>query len=222
MLPTADSRWSLAPSTDWGAGDTAVVVKIASLWNSGEWLQGPRLSNANQSVGIVYPFAMDAFLGPLLRSSDIYSSRRRSALGQSRCHKGSRLLNFNNSTLQGANLVVFYTGALDCVSAPASSCSQGGEPTEYTKRVARTVEKRNETLGRSILNAPPPNSVVGANMRVAAVPALMAGLASDRIVLFVNNAPTVLGHPSCSNHGLTRLVSVTMHSVSFYPRAHAR
>jgi hypothetical protein len=162
------------------------------LYNSKEWLDSPRIGNAN---GDASPEAENAFRSLILDVPNIWiqEGTARHILEQSLCHKQSKFL---NATEQDEQL---WTVRLIYLAVHAHQFLPGLE--EAQARHARPESYFNELTNKSIgaldYECPSAKFLVvslaksgyGSNVRLGAVPALMAGIATNRVVLFINNAP---------------------------------
>jgi hypothetical protein len=160
-------------------------------FNSDAWLRGPRLGNAN------YSFGMDYSLGKNLILSSIHWSKDNLPilLQQSICEENSRFVQRQPTIdaeselrLWVVRLVYMYIhyhqhrhAFIEMQNTDAQCIIERQEagigPFDFECTNARFLVVRFYNNG------------IGANMRYAAVPALMAGLATDRVVLFVNHSP---------------------------------
>lgn len=161
--------------------------------NSKEWLQGPRLGNANESVGLDYDFTRSMVLHS-------FPDGMSNLLRQSFCHEDSRFVNseLSDDSEEDTKAIRLWTVRLLYLIWHRH---QHG-PAELEARLqldnAQCLQARKVRyeLGPMDWQCPTARFLVvrlyhnglGANLRMAAVPALMAGLASGRVVLFINNA----------------------------------
>lgn len=152
-------------------------------WNTDRWLNGPRLGNANESYGIDYQLARQMILardGPGILSRTI-------------CHEDSRLRNTEGDqsvrrwTVRLLYLLTHYNQHHQAYQeanraqhpiCQAQRAERGIGPFDYECKLAKFLVVRLDHNG------------IGANVRMAMIPALMVGLVLQRIVLFINNAPT--------------------------------
>lgn len=160
-------------------------------YNSVDWLQGPRLGNSNDSM-------IDPFLSQRMILSSVSLSRARSLLSQTICHTKSPFVSLQ--PVRDENMMVRYW-MTRLVFLALHAHQQGPALREAEARRSPSCvsnkETKKETIGPFDFECPDAKFLVvrlfsngiGANMRLGAVPAYMAGLATDRVVLFVNNAP---------------------------------
>lgn len=184
--------------------------------NSDSWLRRPRLGNSNDS-SLDENYARQLILTEapnMLHHSKPFvpSKYAKYALGQSICREGSRLLDLKRALeeVKGddeegtKNLIRIWTVRLVYLSAhyhqhrpAADEAFHRLSITGQRKKECR-AERKGYLVGNFDFECKQAKFLVvrffqngiGANMRLAAVPALMAGLATGRIVLFINNAPS--------------------------------
>jgi len=164
-------------------------------WNSDEWVAGPRFGN---SLG---------YYSQETRVDDFFAEEARSAAGglekilqqQSLCGKESPFSSFL-VTDQEENQLQIRRWTSRLLFLAVHLHQHGPALPEARQRNNSQCQQltRDRGIGSFDFECPKSKFLVvsfykngiGANMRLAAVPALMAGLATGRIVLFVNNAPT--------------------------------
>lgn len=162
--------------------------------NSQAWLQGTRLVNLGASDGLDHNFAKNS----ILSLEPGWNKEIKPLMSQSLCHETSRFTNFlspgytesnDEDAVHRAATALSYLALHRHQHIPAipeakqrypSNSSAGCLPPDvgtfdYECPDAKFLVVRYRNIG------------VGANLRLAAVPAFTAGLASNRVVLFVNN-----------------------------------
>jgi hypothetical protein len=172
-------------------------------YNSKYWLAAgqKRLGNANDSM-IDDEFVRNTIVdtGSLLREE----ARSKSLLQQSLCHPKSRFLSFEmtndeiskptNETIHYWSLRLIYMAAHLHQHLPAKAEAQ------VRLRESCTAEMESMSIGTFDYECPDTKFLIvslgqkglGAVMRLGAVNALVAGISSNRTVVFVNNSPTGL------------------------------
>jgi hypothetical protein len=168
-----------------GTRTTVVAESVSSCdtaLHSREWLQGPRLGNSNTSVGLDYHFARAMIL----------EHHTPTLFGHTVCHKDSRFLNDDDSirrwTVRLLYLVLHQHQHRPAVDE-AKQLSSNDVPCQQIRQDHGIGPFDFECPAAKFLVVRFTNNGIGANMRITAVPAFMAGLASNRVVLFVNQAP---------------------------------
>jgi hypothetical protein len=155
--------------------------------NSKEWLDSPRIGNANGDAS--------AFRSLILDVPNIWvkEGTARHILKQSLCHEQSKFL---NATEQDEQL---WTVRLIYLAVHAHQFLPGLEEAQarHERPESYLDELSNKSIGALDYECPSAKFLVvslaksgyGSNVRLGAVPALMAGIATNRVVLFINNAP---------------------------------
>ena len=175
-------------------------VKDCFEFNSKAWLEGPRLGNAATLAGIDNRFAAAMILGsiaPLNKASNL--------LKQSFCHEKSRFLDvtstptYKETDEDSSNFLRLWTVRLIYLIVHRHQHDPAAMEAQHQQVSQKCIQERSHShnLGPMDYECPTAKFLVvrlyhnglGANLRIAAVPAFMAGLASNRVVLFVNNAP---------------------------------
>ncbi len=169
-------------------GSAAVTpVKSCLHFNSDAWLRGPRLGNANHSFG------MDESLGKNLILSSVHWSNDNLPflLQHSICEPNSKFVQpTNESEMRHWVVRLVYLYVHYHQHRHAFTEIQHTDPQCIRERQEAGIGPFDfECANAKFLVVRFYNNGIGANMRYAAVPALMAGLATDRVVLFLNQAP---------------------------------
>jgi hypothetical protein len=162
------------------------------LYNSKEWLDSPRIGNAN---GDASPEAENAFRSLILDVPNMWikEGTAQHILEQSLCHKQSTFLNATerDEQLWTVRLIYLAVHAHQFLPGLEEAQARHERPESYLD------ELTNKSIGALDYECPSANFLVvslaksgyGSNVRLGAVPALMAGIATNRVVLFINNAP---------------------------------
>ena len=179
-----------------GAKDSPLEGCLTS--NSKEWLDGPRLGNTMAS-GVDEEFAKSTILGLTSHERNIQSNPAQRLLRQSLCPKESRLLDDSTDKMD-ESLVDLWTVRLLYLVIHHHQHRHAIAEARRRLTASRHCQKMRRSLAIGPFDFECPSAKflvvrlhrngIGANLRLIAVPALMAGLASDRVVLFVNNAAT--------------------------------
>lgn len=165
--------------------------------NSRHWLDGPRYGNMNDT---------NVKQGPFRRQDTHYHD----LMSESLCHKDSPLVQGKGT--DEATTIRLWTVALVYLVAHVHQHEPAWPEVHHRQRYCSTHEL--QAVGNFDFECPSAKFLVvrffknglGANVRLGAVPALMAGLATSRIVLFINNAPDPpylrepWSHASCPRH----------------------
>ena len=164
-------------------------------WNSDKWLAGPRLGNSlgyySQETGI-----SDFFAGEALPTAEAFE---RILQQQSLCGKESPFSSFlvtdqeeeQRQIRRWTSRLLFLAVHLHQHGPALPEARQrNNSPCQQLARIHGIGSFDFECPKSKFLVVSFYKNGIGANMRLAAVPALMAGLATGRIILFVNNAPT--------------------------------
>lgn len=172
--------------------------------NSQSWLKGPRLGNA--------PLESDQAALDLILNSNVHST-----LEQTLCHKDSQFLDWNDimknttSSLNLAALRLIYLAFYIHQHEPAWKEARHRQA-HCSVEDLQTHDIHNmdyECPDTQFLVVPLGPAGLGAVMRLTVVNALLAGMATRRIVLFINNASTGPSniqepwpHASCDRHDM--------------------
>jgi hypothetical protein len=172
-------------------------------FNSASWLQGPRLGNA--------PLGSDEAALALILNKPFSL-----LLEQTICSKESRFLDWENNqtdqvSLNLAALRLIYLAFHIHQHEPAKKealIRYDCAPVQHNNiRVVRNFDY--ECPNAKFLVVPLGEAGLGAVMRLTAVNALLAGMATNRVVMFVNNAPVgplnvqkPWPHASCNRHDM--------------------
>jgi hypothetical protein len=158
-------------------------------YNSLEWLHSPRLGNANDA-------SVDVSLARRTIVSSLSLSRARIFLSRTICDSKSPFVSMQTVGDHG-KMLRHWKARLVFLAIHAHQ-NQPALP-EVQKRNQQHCqnEMSQHNIGPFDFECPTAKFLVvrlfsngiGANMRLAAVPAFMAGLATNRVVVFVNNAP---------------------------------
>jgi hypothetical protein len=184
----------------------AVTNKRCFPFNSVEWLEGPRLGNADIGGGGAFELT--------IRNSPFSATRissLRSILEQSVCDTQSPFLSYTMEdnrnklrTPEGERAVLrrwtarlLYLVVHEHQHRPAVLEAEQRTKDEYSQHLC-PQSARDYGIGAFDFECPAAKFLVvsfykngiGANLRLAAVPALMVGIATGRVVLFVNHATT--------------------------------
>lgn len=161
-------------------------------FNSESWLRGPRLGNANMSFGIDHRFAKEIISASVHWSSD---DKLPILLKQSICERESAFVHgeFTGDVETELRLGVVRLMYLYLHFHQHRHAFQEAQNLQHHCHDEREVAG----IGPFDFECPKAkflvvrfyNNGIGANMRYSAVPSFMAGLATDRVVLFVNNSP---------------------------------
>lgn len=171
---------------------TAAALHVNCFqFNSDAWLRGPRVANANHSFGIDYPFGKELIFSSIHWSEDNLPT----LLKQSICERKSRFVHRQPTgdtetelRLWVVRLVYMYLHFHQ--HRHAYHEAQTLEPQCIRERQSAGMGPFDfECTNAKFLVVRFYNNGIGANMRYSAVPSLMAGLATDRVVLFVNHSP---------------------------------
>lgn len=160
-------------------------------FNSESWLRGPRLGNANDSSGIDYRFGKELILSSIHWSNDNLPT----LFHQSICTENSRFVHSEPTGDAKTELRIWVVRLVYMYlhyhqHRHALHEAQSLEPQCLMKRQAAGIGPFDyECANAKFLVVRFYNNGIGANMRYSAVPSLMAGLATDRVVLFVNHSP---------------------------------
>jgi hypothetical protein len=157
------------------------------LYNSKEWLDSPRIGNANGDAS--------AFRSLILDVPNIWvkEGTARHILEQSLCHEQSNFLNATeqDEQLWTVRLIYLAVHAHQFLPGLLEAQARHERPDSYLDELS------NKSIGALDYECPAAKFLVvslaksgyGSNVRLGAVPALMAGIATNRVVLFINNAP---------------------------------
>ncbi|GKY99736.1 hypothetical protein MPSEU_000927600 [Mayamaea pseudoterrestris] len=158
-------------------------------FNSLDWLGKQRLGNANDTM-------MDDSLGRRMILSSISLSRARSLLSGTICDSKSPLVSMQ--PLQDAERRLRYWKTRLTFLAVHAHQHQPALPELEARRQSscRQTDLQRHNIGPFDFECPTAKFLVvrlfgngiGANMRLGAAPAYMAGLSTNRVVVFVNNA----------------------------------
>ena len=158
-------------------------------FNSKSWLEGTRLGNTRDG-NITHDMAMDMILNTpsLIDHGPFVSS-------QTICHKQSRFLNWTDDGSDGDKSLKYW--ALRLAYLSYWSLQHKDAQKEAELRRDNDCEKELEDHGVGVFDYECPDAKflvvamgemgLGAVMRLGAVNALMAGMATNRTVVFVNN-----------------------------------
>jgi hypothetical protein len=162
------------------------------LYNSNEWLKGPRIGNTNDDAS---PEAENTFRSLILDVPKLWikDGTARHIMEQSLCHEQSRFLNATewDDQLWTVRLIYLAVHAHQFLPGLEEAQARHGRPESCLD------ELNNKSIGVLDYECPSTRFLVvslaksgyGSNVRLGAVPALMAGVATNRVVLFINNAP---------------------------------
>lgn len=174
------------------ASDSTISSAYSNCFefNSEAWLRGPRLANANNSSGIDFRFAKEIML-----ASVHWSAGDNLLLEQSICERKSRFVRTKPTGNIETELRIWVVRLIYMYlqfhqHRHAFQEAQSLNPQCIHEREAAGIGPFDfECPNAKFLVVRFYNNGIGANMRYSAVPSLMAGLATDRVVLFVNNSP---------------------------------
>ncbi|GAX24241.1 hypothetical protein FisN_4Lh058 [Fistulifera solaris] len=199
IIATVFARVSFAPNDSPRHGKSipndgaaaATPNKRCLQFNSHAWLRGPRLGNANHSFG------MDDSLGKYLIISAVHWSNDNLPilLQKSICEQNSIFVQRQptkdaESELRHWVVRLVYMYVHYHQHRHAFTEAQNMDSQCILERQEAGIGPFDfECASAKFLVVRFYNNGIGANMRYAAVPALMAGLATDRVVLFINNSP---------------------------------
>ena len=183
--------------------DTAFTEKgLTPCGNSQKWLEGPRHGNLRDDPLLTDDLAKSLILN---LKNLLVSEQRHAILGQTICHADGR---FRNDTAAGMDfddrtvrlwavrliyLAMHYHQHRLAVPEATQRYAEGSSGSSHCSPAAM-LEKYN--VGSFDFECPAAKFVIlslggnwlGANVRGGMVPALLMGLASDRVVLFINNS----------------------------------
>lgn len=172
--------------------------------NSASWLNSPRIRNA--------PFESDSAALDLILNTNIHST-----LEQTLCHDDSLFLDWNyidkydNSSLHMAALRLIYLAFYVHQHEPAWNEARHRQLhcSEQDFQRYNLSNMDYECPDAKFLVVPLGEAGLGAVMRLTVVNALLAGMATQRVVMFVNNAnvgpPNIREpwpHASCERHDM--------------------
>ena len=195
LLPSISANHAADNLTKSGTSDS--TEQGCFHFNSNEWLEGPRHGNYNEDgLNLIAPDTISAFPSLLL----VTSGSLQPILQESLCEKNSPLLSLNNSNLLSENHSVrLWTARLLYLVINEHQRSPALLEASHRSKEAQCLHAAKDYgIGRFDFECPSAKFLVvsfckngvGANLRLVAVPALMAGLASNRVVVFVNDAAT--------------------------------
>ena len=177
-----------------------------SRYNSEAWLKGPRFGNAHDplmTADFVRRLILDvpSILNESSTSSSSSRSRSQTLLGTSLCFEQSRFLRDTETSIDKKSIrlwavrltylaIHYHQHRLAIPEVAARYSSQ-------TKCSQDLLTKQHDVgsfdfecgAGAKYLVTPLSGNGLGANVRGGVVPALIAGLQTNRIVVFVNNSP---------------------------------
>ena len=170
--------------------------------NSKEWLEEPRLGNAGPESGIDSKLAKTSILGLIQAySKEQHKAKVRDIVQQSFCMQNSRFVNVtsDNETVDDTISIRLWTVRLFYLLVHDHQHRHAISEAQQRFQFEQQCETRQKfhNIGPFDFECPLAKFLVirfykngiGANLRIAAVPALLAGLSSDRVVLFINDAP---------------------------------
>jgi hypothetical protein len=168
-------------------------------YNSIEWLEGPRLGNSPDAFvdGITFG-GQQSIAADVLSLSASSSSRLRPILQQSLCDEQSPFLSINSDRLSEERAIRLWTARLLFMVVHEHQHRPAALEAEI-RTDAQCIQAAKDYGIRSFDYECPAakflvvsfyKNGIGANMRLAAVPALLAGIATGRVVLFINHAAT--------------------------------
>jgi hypothetical protein len=178
---------------------------LSSCVNSARWLQGPRYGNLREDPFITNDLAKHMILN--ISDAFLEDNAMASLLGQSVCHANSRLLNITKLHLVEAldderlvrlwavrllYLLIHYHQHRLAIPEAMERYQYGSD----SKCMTAAQLAKDHDVGVFDYECPDANYLImplggnglGANVRGGMVPALVMGLITDRIVVFVNNA----------------------------------
>jgi hypothetical protein len=160
--------------------------------NSYSWLTAPKLDNRNETELVSFFNNDDDDASSVGTITPFY--RLEAMLNESFCDEGSPLLRSFHSSKDDRREVHWWTIRL--LYAAIHNHQHRPALAEFRQRQNCTSNIQQHSIGSFDYECPTAKFLlvsfykngIGANLRLAAVPALMAGLATDRVVLFVNDA----------------------------------
>ena len=182
--------------------DTTRIIPLKNCGNSKRWLESPRHGNLRHDSLFTKELAQKMILD---LENLLLSEQRHTILGQSICHKDGR---FRNDTSVGLSFddrtvrlwtvrLVYYAMHYHQhrLAAPEAIERYRASENDSSCSPETLLQKHNvsvfdyECPKAKFIIVPLGGNGLGANVRGAMVPAYLMGLTSNRIVLFVNNAP---------------------------------
>jgi len=164
--------------------------------NSDSWIKGPRIGNS-QEGHITVDSGIDMILNKANLSGPKESGSIHSLLKETICHKSSRFLNVTIDGSDGKNSKYFWALRLIYLSFHAHQHKEAIAEAERRRDLGcgDILSKNNfgpfdfECPKAKFLVVPMGEMGLGAAMRLGAVNALFAGMATNRTILLINNAP---------------------------------
>jgi hypothetical protein len=161
-------------------------------YNSQRWLQGPRLGNVNDTLDVSLARRL------ILDDSTLSMSQARQVLSRTICDLKSPFVSLQSSKETELAMIRYWKTRLVYLAIHHFQ-HHWAVPEVVLFHQAGCLDQQRTKHGVGPLDFECPDAKflvvrlfsngIGANMRLAAVPALMAGLATQRVVVFVNNAP---------------------------------
>lgn len=164
--------------------------------NSADWIKGPRLGNS-QEGHISVDSGIDMIINKAELSAPKQSGSIHDLLKETICHDSSRFLNFTDDGSDGERSKYFWALRLIYLSFHAHQHKEAIEEAKMRRDLGcgEILLKNNigpfdfECPKAKFLVVPMGEMGLGAAMRLGAVNALFAGIATNRTVLLINNAP---------------------------------
>lgn len=170
------------------------TVEECLALNSANWIKGPRLGNSRKGH-----ISFDTAMEMILNTPSLIGSHGRGSihtiLKQTLCHEQSRFLNYTDDGSEGQKSIDFWAMRLIYLSVHMHQHREAVQEAKLRLDLGCDKVLNENDIGTfdyecpnaKFLVVPMGDMGLGAVMRLGAVNALFAGIATNRTVLFVNN-----------------------------------